>query len=91
MGMCTGQLAAAALASASTVGELVLLAVQTVIIAFRTGLLVTRARETLETGADKTKNWSYIVPKMSVDVATACIEQFSQATVCLLSCPMWLG
>lgn len=78
LGMCTGQLAACAVASASTVGELVSLAVEVVVIAFRTGLHVTKTRELLGNGTDRNKNWSYIVPKLQVDLAASRIEQFSQ-------------
>lgn len=79
--MCTGQLAACAVSSASTVVELVPLAVQAVVIAFRTGLQVTKTRELLENGADKNKNWSYIVPKLDAALAAARIEQFSESAV----------
>ncbi|KAK1751945.1 polyketide synthase for naphthopyrone YWA1 [Echria macrotheca] len=79
LGMCTGQLAASAVAAASTVVELVPLAVEAVVIAFRTGLQVTKTRQLLENGPDRNKNWSFIVPKMPADVAAARIEQFSQS------------
>lgn len=80
LGMCTGQLAACAVASASTAGELVDLAVEVVVIAFRTGLHVTRTRDLLENGPDRNKNWSFIVPKLPLDLAASRIEQFSQST-----------
>lgn len=83
LGMCTGQLAACAVASASTLGELVSLAVEIVVIAFRTGLHVTKTRELLENSAEKNKNWSYIVPKLRVDLAASRIEQFSQSAASL--------
>lgn len=79
LGMCTGQLAACAIASASTVGELVLLAVEAVVLAFRTGLHVTKTRQLLENGKEKNQNWCYIVPKLQVDVAASRIAQFSQS------------
>ncbi|KAK5625728.1 hypothetical protein RRF57_001444 [Xylaria bambusicola] len=79
VGMCTGQLAASAVASASNVGELVSLAVQAVVVAFRTGLHVTNARNLLSNDTDKAQNWSYIVPKLSVETAALRIEQFSQS------------
>ena len=88
LGICTGQLAACAVASASTVGELVSLAVEAVVIAFRTGLHVTKARELLENGTDKNKNWSYIVPKLQVDLAASRIEQFSQSAASLSPIPL---
>ena len=81
LGMCTGQLAACAVASASSAGELVALAVEVVVIAFRTGLHVTKTRDLLENGSDRNKNWSFIVPKLQVDLAASRIEQFSQSAV----------
>lgn len=85
--MCTGQLAACAFASASTVGELVSLAVEVVVIAFRTGLHVTKTRELVENGTDRNKNWSYIVPKLRADLAALRIEQFSQSAASSFTLP----
>ncbi|KAM5466708.1 hypothetical protein MauCBS54593_005966, partial [Microsporum audouinii] len=73
------QLAACAVASASTAGELVSLAIEAVVIAYRTGLHVTKTRRLLENDTDRNKNWSYIVPKLQVDLAASRIEQFSQS------------
>ncbi|KAI1271590.1 polyketide synthase for naphthopyrone YWA1 [Xylaria sp. FL0933] len=80
LGMCTGQLAASAIASASNISELAYLAVQTVVIAFRTGIQVTNARNLVDNGVDKNQNWSYIVPKLPVEMAISRIEQFSKLT-----------
>lgn len=87
LGMCTGQLAACAVASASTAVELVNLAVEVVVIAFRTGLHVTKTRDLLENGSDRNKNWSYIVPKLQVELAASRIEQFSQSAASSLPFP----
>ena len=81
LGMCTGQLAACAVASASTAGELVDVAVEVVIIAFRTGLHVTKTRDLLENGSDRNQNWCCIVPKLQVDLAASRIEKFSHSAV----------
>ncbi|KAI1363172.1 polyketide synthase for naphthopyrone YWA1 [Xylaria arbuscula] len=78
VGMCTGQLAASTIASASSVGELVSLAVQAVVIAFRTGIHVTNTRDLVSNDTDKTQNWSYIAPKLPVETAALRIDQFSQ-------------
>ncbi|KAL7941084.1 conidial yellow pigment biosynthesis polyketide synthase [Trichoderma barbatum] len=77
LGLCTGQLAASAVASASSAAELVSLGVEAVVIAFRTGLLVTKTRSLLSIDTDANKNWSFIVPKLQVDIATSRIERFS--------------
>ncbi|KAI1293162.1 polyketide synthase for naphthopyrone YWA1 [Xylaria venustula] len=80
LGMCTGQLAASTIASASSVSELVCLAVQTVVIALRTGIHVTNTRNLLDNGEDKNQNWSYIVPRLPVETAISRIEQFARLT-----------
>lgn len=85
LGMCTGQLAASAVACASSVGQLVPLAVEAVVIAFRTGLHITKTRELLETETDRNKSWSYIVPKLQADIAASRIAQFSQSAVSSLT------
>ncbi|KAI0201400.1 polyketide synthase for naphthopyrone YWA1 [Astrocystis sublimbata] len=79
VGMCTGQLAASAIASASSAGELVPLAIQAVVLAFRTGVHVTNARNLLDNGEDKNQSWSYIVPQLSAEAAASRIEQFSES------------
>jgi hypothetical protein len=97
LGMCTGQLAASAVASASTAGELVHLAVETVVIAFRTGLHVMRVRDILSNGEERCQSWSCVVSKLSVQDAGSRIERFSESKVghpqtpCLNVCPLRLG
>ncbi|PQE21599.1 polyketide synthetase protein [Rutstroemia sp. NJR-2017a WRK4] len=91
LGLCTGQLAACTVASAANINELVKLAVEAVVIAFRTGLHVTRTRELLENGPDKNKEWAYIVPKLQVDLAASRIEQFSQSANLPVGSRPWIG
>ncbi|KAI3318673.1 polyketide synthase for naphthopyrone YWA1 [Xylariaceae sp. AK1471] len=80
LGMCTGQLAACAVASASSIGELVQLAIEAVVLALRTGLHVARVRDTMGIDTDERRTWSYVVPTLRADVAASRIEQFSQST-----------
>ncbi|KAI1320993.1 polyketide synthase for naphthopyrone YWA1 [Xylariaceae sp. FL0255] len=79
LGMCTGQLAASALACASGVGELIELATQTVIVSYRTGLQAAKVRGLMGTDATNDKAWAYIVPKLQADVAESRIDEFSQS------------
>ncbi|KAI0441953.1 polyketide synthase for naphthopyrone YWA1 [Xylaria telfairii] len=79
IGMCTGQLAASAVASASGIGELVHLAIEAVVIAFRTGLHVTRVRDLMGDDISENRSWSFIVPKLSLELAESRIEQYSQS------------
>ncbi|KAK3386514.1 polyketide synthase for naphthopyrone YWA1 [Podospora didyma] len=80
LGMCTGLTAASAVASASTVSQLVPLAVQAVVVAFRIGLHVAMTRDHLEKGPLRTKSWSYLVPGLDLAAASTLIEQFSEST-----------
>ncbi|KAI0452381.1 polyketide synthase for naphthopyrone YWA1 [Xylaria acuta] len=79
IGMCTGQLAASAVASASGIGELINLATEIVVIAFRTGLHVAKVRELVGDDTYENRNWSFIVPNLRVDLAESRIEQYSQS------------
>ncbi|KAI0856137.1 polyketide synthase for naphthopyrone YWA1 [Xylaria cubensis] len=78
IGMCTGQLAASAVASASGIGEFILLATEVVVIAFRTGLQVAKVRDLVGDDIYENKNWSFVIPKLRADLAESRIEQYSQ-------------
>lgn len=83
LGICTGLLSGSATASASSVTELLPLAVEAVLTAFRTGLHVTRTRDHLDRSPDRTKSWSYIVPGLQIDPALSQIEEFSNSAASL--------
>ncbi|KAI0837698.1 polyketide synthase for naphthopyrone YWA1 [Hypoxylon sp. FL0890] len=91
LGMCTGQLAASAVASASTAGELVHLAVETVVIAFKTGLHVMRVRDLLSSGEERCQSWSCVVSKLSVEDARSRIEHFSESNSLPLAMQPFVG
>ncbi|KAF2204098.1 ketoacyl-synt-domain-containing protein [Delitschia confertaspora ATCC 74209] len=76
LGLCTGQIAAAVVASSRTLEDLLPLAVEAVRIAFRTGSRVSEARDALESSGDPKGTWSTIVPGVSGDVANAALDQF---------------
>lgn len=76
VGLCTGLLAAAAVASARSISELLPLAVETVRLAFRTGACVGKVKDGLQTRDDENRSWSTIVTDMSATIAQASIDDF---------------
>lgn len=80
--MCTGSLAAAAISSSSSLSELLPIAVQTVLIAFRLGLCALDMRDRLETSAeDRGQPWSVVVGDIDPQAAAAAIKEFCQTNV----------
>ncbi|RJE19624.1 polyketide synthase [Aspergillus sclerotialis] len=79
LGICTGLLAASAVASSSGVADLVSLAVDTVVIAFRTGVQVARMKDHVDGGSEFTQSWSYVVSNMESDTAMSHIERLSKS------------
>uniref|UniRef100_A0AAU8H6V0 G8446 n=1 Tax=Sporormiella sp. TaxID=2012087 RepID=A0AAU8H6V0_9PLEO len=78
IGMCTGSLAAAFLASAKTLDEAVALGVTAVRLAFRTGHCASLKKEALEQSVDSKESWSYIVHEMHEDEARSIIGKFTE-------------
>ena len=76
VGLCTGLLAAAAVASSPALPALVPLAVEIVLIAFRTGLCVGTAARSLELSQDRAASWSTIVTGTDDKEAKAVIDSF---------------
>jgi len=80
IGVCTGLLTASAVASCDDLQHFIPLAVETVRIAFRVGLLVSsRAREI--SGQPAHTSWSTIVSGLSSDDANARIREFTKSHV----------
>ena len=48
-----------------------------VLVAFRTGLHVTKMGETLEATSELTEGWTYVVPEISEDSATSVLAEFN--------------
>ncbi|KAF2086231.1 polyketide synthase [Saccharata proteae CBS 121410] len=76
VGLCTGQLAASAVASSKSPSDLLPLAIETVRIAFRTGVCVGNAKEALEQFEDAPQAWSTIVTGMSEQNAKTALLDF---------------
>ncbi|KAF2001049.1 ketoacyl-synt-domain-containing protein [Amniculicola lignicola CBS 123094] len=76
LGLCTGLLAASAVASAKSLGELLPLALAAVRVAFRTGTCVGAAKEALDHAAGAKESWSTIVTSTSENAAKSAIADF---------------
>lgn len=78
-GLCSGMFAAAAITSTPTLSTLVPVAVQVVLMAFRTGCHVAAMAERLCPAADDhSESWTYILPGMTGDNAHATLETFNK-------------
>lgn len=81
-GLCSGMFAAAAITSTPTLSTLVPVAVQVVLMAFRTGSHVAAMAERLSPSTmDHSESWTSIVPGMTGDNAHATVESFNESKV----------
>jgi naphtho-gamma-pyrone polyketide synthase len=80
VGLCTGQLASAAVSSSKTVGELIPAGVETVVLALRLGACVVKVRELLEENGPS-QSWSVLVSGIREEEAQKLIENFARANV----------
>lgn len=87
LGVCTGSLAAAAISCSSSLSDLLPLAVQTVLVAFRLGLRALELRDRLELSVEhRSQPWSTVVSGLTTEVATEairtfCVENVRQSTL----------
>lgn len=79
VGLCTGLLAATAIASSCSVSNLIPIAVEMVLVAFRTGLCVTRMAESIENPGESSDSWTFVVPELGEERATLILEEFHRA------------
>lgn len=82
-GLCSGMFAAAAITSTPTLSTLVPVAVQTVLLAFRTGNHVAAMAERLYPAGEQSESWTYVLPGLSSDEARAALNTFNQLKVML--------
>ncbi|KAI1480090.1 ketoacyl-synt-domain-containing protein [Daldinia eschscholtzii] len=76
LGLCTGALAAAAVGCSRNTLELIPVAVDAVVVAFRTGMHVTDMAQRLQTSDSSDSSWSIIVPgSASADAVRRFCEQ----------------
>jgi hypothetical protein len=81
-------LAAVAVSCCQSLSDLIPLAVETVKIAFRTGVCVTEVRCRVELGQDSTSSWSAMVPGLTGEAAVLSLEKFGEEKV---RYPKWLA
>lgn len=77
IGLCTGLLASAAVASSRSVGELIPVAVEAVVVALRLGLCAYKVRDYVGQYSGETQSWSAVISGVNEEKALAIIEQFS--------------
>lgn len=76
IGLCTGQLASAAVSSSRTVGELIPVGVQTVVLALRLGSSVIKVRDLVESNGPS-PSWSVLVSGIREPEAQQLIQGFA--------------
>jgi hypothetical protein len=78
LGLCTGALSAAAVSCSNNTVDLVPLAVEAVIAAFRTGMVVTDAAKRIAPWSNDSQSWSMIVPGTA---STEAVQKFGADVV----------
>lgn len=78
LGVCTGALAATAVASSKSVTDLLPIAVQTVQVAFRLGLLAVEVSNRIQPGCSG--SWSLIFPGLTTGAVSVALKEFSKVT-----------
>ena len=84
VGLCSGMFAASAIASTPSLSTLVPVAVQAVLLAFRTGSYVYTLGERLSPAVEQSESWTYIFPGLKEDDATSALDEFHQQNVSTL-------
>ncbi|KAA8573325.1 hypothetical protein EYC84_003812 [Monilinia fructicola] len=91
LAVCTGLLAASAVASCKSLTSLVPLAVQAVRIAFRLGSRVAAVGSQLESASDRRKTWSTIVLGISPEVAEHALAEFNESRGLIQSTRLYIS
>lgn len=82
IGLCTGLLASTAIASSRTIGELIPLAVEAVVVALRLGLCAYKVRDYVGQYGGQSQSWSAVISGVGEEKALALISEFSTRKVC---------
>ncbi|KXJ91143.1 melanin synthase [Microdochium bolleyi] len=78
-GLCTGLFAASAIASSPSLSTLLPVAVQVVLMAFRTGNYVSSMAERLRSASNGQESWTYVLPGVKDTEACSSLLAFHQA------------
>lgn len=81
IGLCTGLLASTAVASSRTVGELVPVAIEAVVIALRLGLCALKVRDSVGRNDEQSQSWSAVISGVQEEAALDFIHSFSKERV----------
>ncbi|KAK7739171.1 Type I Iterative PKS [Cytospora paraplurivora] len=79
VGLCSGMFAAAAINSTPTLSMLVPVAVQVVLMAFRTGRHVAVMAEQICPQVERSESWTYVVPGTKAEDAQSALDEFNKA------------
>lgn len=85
IGMCTGLLTAAAVSCCQSLSELLPVAVQAVLVAFRTGLHTMEVSARVERSVGGSKVWSVMIPGCSYRTVSDILDEYRQTKVGLYS------
>lgn len=80
-GLCLGMFAAAAITSTPTLSTLVPVAVQVVLMAFRTGHYVATMAERLSPPTESSQSWTHVLPGVDTQQAQAALDKFNTEKV----------
>lgn len=78
-GLCTGLFAATAIASSYSLSTLLPIAVQVVLMAFRTGSHVASLAERLSPATEKSESWTYVLPAAKETEAKVILAEFHKS------------
>ncbi|KAI8633749.1 polyketide synthase [Xylariaceae sp. FL1651] len=78
-GLCTGLFAATAIASSPSLSSLLPIAIQVVLMAFRTGSHVASLSERLSPPIEKSESWTYVVPSVKDTEARSVLTEFHKS------------
>ncbi|KAL1970787.1 hypothetical protein VTN77DRAFT_2621 [Rasamsonia byssochlamydoides] len=78
IGLCTGLLASTAVSSSRTVGELIPVAIEAVVIALRLGLCALKVRDFVGQNEAHSQSWSAVLSGIQEDQALEAIREFSK-------------
>lgn len=80
-GLCTGLFAATAIAASPSLSTLLPVAVQVVLMAFRTGHYVASMAERLSPTTQGQESWTYVLPGVQESQARSILCEFHEAEV----------
>ncbi|KAI0137980.1 polyketide synthase [Hypoxylon sp. NC0597] len=78
-GLCTGLFAATAIASSYSLSTLLPIAIQVVLMAFRTGSHVASLAERLSPSTEKSESWTYVLPAAREAEAKSILAEFHKS------------